>query len=551
MATLYRQYRPQRFSELIGQDHIRQTLQGALSHDRTGHAYLFAGPRGVGKTTVARLLAKAINCLSPEVDGAKGTFEPCGTCTLCQDITGGRCLDVMEIDAASNRGIDEIRELRDKIKFAPSAGKFKVFIIDEVHMLTKEAFNALLKTLEEPPAHAKFIMATTELHKVPVTITSRCQVFMFKKANASDLSTTLAEVGAAEGYKLEPDAIAFLTRLAGGSYRDGLSLLEQVRTASGTTITRDSIQEVLGVPSSSRIIGLFQAMGSGDSSRALLELHDAEAQGVDLDHLASELLDAARALLHMRLRVTEHFTNAEPALQSAWATVAETWDLTDLTDLISELANAKYLMKQASIPLLPLELVLVKFTKTRGSGQTTPPAQPVGGHSASPSKEQSETPSATEPAAPSIPKEPEVNDTSLEAEADSRSTDDSESVVEISEIKGQPLPADKDFWPNFLSQVRQSNMGLFGLLQQVEFGGIDGQVLTLRVPYTFTKDRIMDRKNHRLLLTIGDTLAGQKLELVCEVTSRPTVQIDDDVSRDPSILAAASEIFGVEEASAS
>src|SRR5918911_448970 len=240
--TLYLKYRSQTFSDLVGQDAIARTLQNAVSEGRVAHAYLFSGVRGTGKTSTARILAKAINCLNRQ--GA----EPCGSCSACLEIGSGAAVDLVEIDAASNRGIDEIRDLRERVKYLPASLKMKVYIIDEAHMLTSEAFNALLKTLEEPPAHVLFVLATTEPHKIPLTVASRCQRFDFRRIDTPTIASRLARIVSSEGVAVEPAVLQLLARLARGSMRDAITILDQLmgQSASGS-LTVGAVQELLGM----------------------------------------------------------------------------------------------------------------------------------------------------------------------------------------------------------------------------------------------------------------------------------------------------------------
>ncbi|MCI0395542.1 MAG: DNA polymerase III subunit gamma/tau, partial [Chloroflexi bacterium] len=274
--ALYRKWRPARFDQVIGQEHITRTLQNAVAAGRIGHAYLFSGPRGTGKTTTARLLAKAANCLHE--DPAE---RPCNDCGPCKAVNEARFLDLIEIDAASNTGVDDIRDLRDKINFSPSEGRYKVYIIDEIHMLSTAAFNALLKTLEEPPPHAIFVLATTEEHKVPLTIKSRCQPFNFRLLTTQEIIRRLEWLVVQEQLIVEPEAIAMIAQHGHGSLRDAESLLDQLVAAPGDTITLNRAQVVLGTASSAAIQALVDAWLDGDDQAGLATIHEALASGAD------------------------------------------------------------------------------------------------------------------------------------------------------------------------------------------------------------------------------------------------------------------------------
>ncbi|HSO94179.1 MAG TPA: DNA polymerase III subunit gamma/tau, partial [Candidatus Dormibacteraeota bacterium] len=264
--TLYLKYRSQHFGELVGQDAIAQTLKNAVEQGRVAHAYLFSGVRGTGKTSTARILAKAINCLD-----RKGA-EPCGVCANCVEIGTGAAVDLVEIDAASNRGIDEIRDLRERVKYLPASLKVKVYIIDEAHMLTTEAFNALLKTLEEPPAHVTFVLATTEPHKIPLTVASRCQRFDFRRIETGAVAAHLASIVSAEGVRVDPQSLALLARLARGSMRDGITLLDQLISQGGDELTVGKTRELLGLADPDTLVQLLAYATSGDAARTLGEL---------------------------------------------------------------------------------------------------------------------------------------------------------------------------------------------------------------------------------------------------------------------------------------
>lgn len=289
--VLARKYRPQKFAEVVGQDHITQTLMNAVSAGRLHHAYLFVGVRGTGKTTVARILAKALNC------ERKTGSEPCGECGPCRDITDGKSLDVQEIDGASNTGVDDVRELRERTKYMPASGKYKIYIIDEVHMLSVSAFNALLKTLEEPPAHVIFIFATTEAHKIPATILSRCQRYDFRRISYSLIAATLKRISREEGVAIEEDALSLVAREATGSLRDAESLFDQAIAFSGSRVTADSIKAMLGFLDRKLLFDLMGAIITKDPKRALAVLDEVFATGTDLVRFAMDILELLRHML--------------------------------------------------------------------------------------------------------------------------------------------------------------------------------------------------------------------------------------------------------------
>jgi DNA polymerase-3 subunit gamma/tau len=290
-TVIARRYRPQAFDELVGQEHVARALQQAIASGRVGHAYLFTGARGVGKTSAARILAKALNC----VNGPTAT--PCNECDVCLRVTAGDDVDVLEIDGASNRGIDEIRQLRQNVAVRPSRVRYKIYIIDEVHMLTKEAFNALLKTLEEPPEHVKFIFATTEPQKIPITILSRCQRFDFAGVSTGAIQERLGQIAAAEGVAVEPEALQILASRAAGSMRDSQSLLEQLLAMGHERISAADVNQLLGIAPAERLNGLVRYLVARDASGALAELDATIASGVEVGLLLDQLVGYFRDVM--------------------------------------------------------------------------------------------------------------------------------------------------------------------------------------------------------------------------------------------------------------
>ena len=348
--VFYRKWRPQTLAEVVGQEQVTETLRNALSSDRVSHAYLFSGPRGTGKTSTGRILAKAVNCLT------NGKGEPCNTCSMCQAITETRALDVIEIDAASNRGIDEIRDLREKVNYAPNQARYKVYIIDEVHMLTKEASNALLKTLEEPPPHIIFILATTEAHKIQPTILSRCQRFDFRRLSQVDVVSKLTRICSEEGIHIEPEALRLIAKSATGSLRDAENLLEQLTTYYGSEVELHQVRAILGATGDWRAKELVKHIINNDVSAGIATINSVNNDGLDLKQFNRELVEYLRGLLLVK-------TGSDEAVDLTVEDIAELKDLAARASLHQVLKAVK-LFGQLEFGFddystLPLELALV------------------------------------------------------------------------------------------------------------------------------------------------------------------------------------------------
>ena len=388
--AIYRKWRPQRFGDVVGQEHITRTLQRAIASGRIGHAYLFCGPRGTGKTTTARLLAKAVNCLHPDVHQ-----RPDDSCPVCKAISEGRFLDLIEIDAASNTGVDDIRDLREKINFSPSEGRYKVYIIDEVHMLSTAAFNALLKTLEEPPPHAIFILATTEEHKVLATIKSRCQQFNFRLLSSAEISTRLLWLAEQESLQIEPEALRMIAREGAGSLRDAESLLDQLVTGPGELITLERVQQVLGTASLDLLAQLVEAWLAGDGARGLETIHEGLNSGADARQFCRQMVVYLRQMVMVK-SAGEHVQidlSAEQRIRLG--DQAKRAPYKPLLDLLKRFNEAASSASNNWQPQLPLELAFLEGI-----------AEPVG--EAGPVVETTPQPAVTKKSAEPPPTKPQV-----------------------------------------------------------------------------------------------------------------------------------------------
>ena len=349
--VFYRKWRPKSLGAVVGQEAITTTLKQAVSQGRVAHAYLFCGTRGTGKTSTARILAKAVNCLAPQ------NGEPDNECRICVSVNEGRALDLIEIDAASNRGIDDIRDLSDKIRFSPNEARLKVYIIDEVHMLTEPAFNALLKTLEEPPAHAMFILATTEAHKVPLTIISRCQRFDFRRIPLDQMAAKLAEICDAEGIEASPDALRLISRVANGGLRDAENLLEQAIVSYGSPVSEDNVRRLLGLGGDETALALAAHIVGKSVGDGISAVNAAAEQGSDLRQLLRQTLEYLRALLLIKAGAAPHFGYSDEISQRLSALAADA----PMEHLVHSLKTfAAVSMRRDSASPLPLELAMVE-----------------------------------------------------------------------------------------------------------------------------------------------------------------------------------------------
>jgi DNA polymerase-3 subunit gamma/tau len=359
-VVLYRKYRPSSFSDIVGQAHVVRTLAGALTTGRIAHGYLFTGPRGTGKTTTARILAKAVNCPNRK----EKEFEPCNECDSCREFSNLSAMDLIEIDAASNRGIDEIRELKEGIKFVPTSSKYKVFIIDEVHMLTKEAFNALLKTLEEPPGHAIFILATTEVEKVPPTILSRVQKFDFRKFTMEEMMLRLKYLAKEEKLKIDDDALRLIAQSAEGGLRDAESLLDQLISFEGKEFGIEEVEQMLGVVSFRTVSDFMDILLQKNVSAALDFINKTAESGYDLREFAKSCISYLRRLLIIKIDPALEPLISKELAQEQLAVIkaqAQNVSMTDIKRLMHYFLDAREVMQKTHHLALPLEMAAIAF----------------------------------------------------------------------------------------------------------------------------------------------------------------------------------------------
>ncbi len=365
--VLYRKYRPRSFDEIVGQRHIVSVLKAAIVKNRISHAYLFSGPRGTGKTTIARVFSRAVNCTKPDLEETlKSDFKkPCNKCDVCKEFLDGRTLDMIEIDAASSRGIDEIRVLKEAIGTLPFRAKYKVYIIDEVHMLTKEAFNALLKTLEEPPEHVIFILATTEIDKVLETIISRTQHFEFRKIPEIEIQEALGKVASEEKIKAEADALGIIALLADGSLRDAQSMLDQALSLGLSQVTADSVREIFGVPSGEHVKKIILALTEKNAKDAFSVIQECVSESLDMKIFFKLLLRNFRHALY--LKIIPNYKKQLEMLVSEnemdfFSDLSSKYEAGDFERALRELDAAYPHLKISYLPQLPLELAVLKIT---------------------------------------------------------------------------------------------------------------------------------------------------------------------------------------------
>jgi DNA polymerase-3 subunit gamma/tau len=511
--ALYLKYRPRSFAEVEGQEHITTTLKNALALGRIAHAYLFTGPRGTGKTTVARVLAKAVNCLSENSD------KPCNQCAICQAINEDRLLDLIEIDAASNTSVEDVRDLRDKVDFRPGESKYKVYIIDEVHMLSNAAFNALLKTLEEPPPHVIFVLATTDPQKIPATVLSRVQRFDFRRLTLQEIIARLTTIAEKENLKVEPAAIELIARQATGAMRDAISLLDQLTAYGNAEITLAQVQGLLGAASSQSVGEMARCLAAKNVAQGLATISTAVDNGADPRQLAREIVEYLRGLLLIKVGSGETLTLTAEA-QAEMSECAGQFSVDQLVRAIRIFNQAAFELRASSHPTLPLEIAFVEATL----GEPTTP--------------RGEMPVAPPPIAKSSSNKPVVRN-----RASSASVADNVAPIVSESGSSADLTIEmlRDKWDSVLARVRQFNRNAEALLRSAEPLKIEEGVIVLGFYYEVHAKRFeKEEKGREVIERALDQVFQHKYRVKCVLSPKKAKL--QAVKQDPLIQAAVNQM---------
>ncbi len=550
--ALYRKWRSQTFEDVVGQEHVAITLRNALRDGRLSHAYLFTGVRGTGKTSLARILAKAINCLDPDPKA-----RPCNHCAICTAITEGRQLDLIEIDAASNRGIDEIRDLREKIGFRPNEARYKVYVIDEVHMLTREAFNALLKTLEEPPPHAIFVLATTEPDRVPETVRSRCQRFDFRRIPTAEIVEHLSQVVKAEGAKAAPEALVAIARRATGSMRDAISLLDQLLSYGDEVLELARVEKVLGLVNAGTIGKLVDLMTANEAGAGLALLNEMVAEGVELGQLADQIVAYLRAVLFVRVARAPELLDLSQDVVAVVVRQAEALPPAALLIALREFMDARGALRDQvpGVPQLPIELAFLRAALPQAGGQVDKETGRQGDKETGRQGDKetsrqggaapavSQPPPATVRAAPAPAVTPERAVPTVGAAPAGRPAAPAGAVatspvqrppaapagVPVQKVIAQPaaeaIPGERDAgllqaaqanWDRFLGTAgKRCGMKVQAALRSVHELDIAGQTLVLRFTHAFARDLVSGAENRGQVEAVWGEVLGRKVQVRC------------------------------------
>ncbi len=507
--ALYRKWRPQTFDDVVGQEHIVRTLRHALRTGHVHHAYLLAGPRGTGKTTTARLIAKAVNCLDPDIEN-----RPCNQCEICRAIANQQLMDLVEIDAASNTGVDNIRDLLEKVSFHPARARYKVYVIDEVHMLSTASFNALLKTLEEPPEHVIFVLATTEPHKILPTVLSRCQRFEFRRIPLREIVARLERIAEEEEVEVSPEALDLIARAATGSMRDAISLFDQM--AAGGIVTAEYVRTMLGAERRDVVQSLVQAWLDGGLDKGLQIVNRAIDGGADPRQLAGQTADFLRGLLLMRLGAGDTWADPTPEERphlQEMAQQAKPNRLVEATRRFSEVASAR---RSGWQPQLPLELAFVEMTLDPAPAETQVVVQQAPEKAAATVRESSAQQRQVRRVRKIQPDRPSQQDEGQEASS-TEAEETAAAPSSAAELAPETMEKIREHWREIVGRVQSANVSLGALLRGAKPLGVDLEGrLVLGFRHNFHRDRVQQDENRNQVEDILSNMFSRKMIVRCE-----------------------------------
>jgi len=511
--VLYRKYRPSSFGQVVGQEHIIKTLKNSIKKGKVAHAYLFSGPRGTGKTTVARILAKTINCKNPKED------EPCNECNVCAEMNQNKFLDLVEIDAATHTQVDKMRDIIEKINFSPSSGKYKVYIIDEVHMLSKGAFNALLKTLEEPPKHVVFILATTEIHKIPATVISRCQRFDFRRLKVSEITKRLGEIAKKEKAEVEKTVLEFIAINSNGALRDSESLLGQILSMeSGKSVTLKEVQEILAITDLPAVVKMARLMLDKKYGEAIEHISKITDDGYDLEQFAKSVIEYSRKLMLIKIspEMRESFLSEMTEEQVAeLENISKKASLSKLLRIIRAFIQSKAEIKSSIMPQLPLELAITEINiadeEPMAGSLTNKAAEDYNSKIKEPIKKIADKVSESVKQSHNFIKK-SIGLEEKEGVKENKREEISKNSIEIAKSSGIiALDVVRDEWCDILEEIKPRNHSLTAFLKTCQPVGVEGNQIIISCKYSFHKDKLQKAENRLIIEETMENLLKAKV----------------------------------------